>query len=201
MAILICIEGIDTAGKSTQISMLRDKLEKEGLKVNTVHFPRYHAPIGNLISSVLNRSIPMDKGALQLLYIADFYDAKQKLTEMAMEYDVVILDRYYYSTIAYGKAGKALSVDNITRNIVDLYEPSVTIILDLPAEEVARRKEQLDLHESNVGFLKDIREAYKSIKDMQSFVGHNIKYIDAMKSKEEISNIIYEEVRKRTWEI
>ena len=51
---LIVIEGLDGAGKSTQVKMLRKYLEERVGSVDYIHFPRYDAPVyGGLISSFL----------------------------------------------------------------------------------------------------------------------------------------------------
>ena len=51
---LVVLEGLDGAGKSTQVRMLREYLESVCPRVEYIHFPRYDAPVyGDLISRFL----------------------------------------------------------------------------------------------------------------------------------------------------
>ncbi len=51
---LIVLEGLDGAGKSTQLKMLSDHIAAKGLQVDYLHFPRYDAPvIGGMIAGFL----------------------------------------------------------------------------------------------------------------------------------------------------
>lgn len=103
---LIVLEGLDGAGKSTQVRMLRDYIrEKEG-SLEYIHFPRYDSPVyGGLISKFLRG----DFGSLEsvhpqlvaLLFAEDRHSAAPAIRKALSEGATVLLDRYVYSNIAY----------------------------------------------------------------------------------------------------
>ena len=103
---LIVLEGLDGAGKSTQLKMLSDYVAAGGKEVEHLHFPRYDAPVfGNMIARYLRG----DYGAIDavhpqivaLLFAEDRRTAAPLLREKLDEGKCVILDRYVYSNIAF----------------------------------------------------------------------------------------------------
>ncbi|MFA7180444.1 MAG: thymidylate kinase, partial [Bacteroidales bacterium] len=103
---LIVLEGLDGAGKSTQIGMLREYFENRGEKVQFLHFPRFDAPVyGTLIARFLRG----DFGSIEsvhpmlvaLLFAEDRRDASAVIRTWLDKGSVVILDRYIYSNIAF----------------------------------------------------------------------------------------------------
>ena len=103
---LFVLEGLDGAGKSTQVGKLRTYLESRCGKVEYIHFPRYEAPLwGDLIGRFLRG----DYGTLDsvhpqlvaLLYAGDRQAAAPSIRKTLSEGGTVLLDRYVYSNIAY----------------------------------------------------------------------------------------------------
>ncbi|WP_411846557.1 dTMP kinase [Roseibacillus persicicus] len=97
---LIVFEGIDGTGKSTQVRLLAEALEARGLSVVTSREPT-DGPFGKKLreSMIEGRLSPEEE--LQLFY-DDRRDHVEHLILPALEAGkVVILDRYYFSTMAY----------------------------------------------------------------------------------------------------
>ena len=103
---LIVLEGLDGAGKSTQLTMVSNYMESRGNKVEYLHFPRFDAPVfGDLIARFLRG----DFGSIEqvhpqlvaLLFAEDRRDAAPMLRNWLDEGRCVVLDRYYYSNIAF----------------------------------------------------------------------------------------------------
>ena len=103
---LIVLEGLDGAGKSTQVRLLRSFLEKECPRMEYIHFPRYDAPVyGELISAYLRGDFgPMDAvhpRLVALLFAEDRHGALPSIRKTLDGGGTVLLDRYVYSNIAY----------------------------------------------------------------------------------------------------
>ena len=103
---LIVLEGLDGAGKSTQIDLLQQLLASRGLRYEYLHFPRFDAPIyGELIARFLRGELgavdAVDPYVVALLYAGDRADAAPVIRRWLDEGKFVILDRYVYSNVAY----------------------------------------------------------------------------------------------------
>lgn len=103
---LIVLEGLDGAGKSTQVKLLKEHLLGKGVNLRYLHFPRYDSqPYGELIGKYLRG----DFGSIEqvhpqivaLLFALDRMDASAQIKEWLSAGDCVLLDRYVYSNIAY----------------------------------------------------------------------------------------------------
>jgi dTMP kinase len=106
---LIALEGVDGAGKSTQVGLLVDRLEQEGLATYRATFPRYADPVfGDLIRRFLNGDLgavdAIDPRLVALLFANDRAGAAPRLREAICEERIVVCDRYFYSNLAYQAA-------------------------------------------------------------------------------------------------
>lgn len=131
---IISFEGPDGVGKSTQVKLLRQKLESEGKKVYSEHFPRYDDPIGELIGRCLNGLIKKEINfeTLQMLYAIDQTDFRHKLAELDEEgFDYVLLDRYDLSTIVYycSKMNDTKYISLVSSWQNRIIKPDITIVL------------------------------------------------------------------------
>src|SRR5574344_377873 len=102
----IVLEGLDGAGKSTQIEKLRLMFAKRGVESEYVHFPRFDAPVyGDLIARFLRGELgsleQVNPYIVALLFAGDRKDAAAKIREWLAEGKVVIADSYFYSNIGY----------------------------------------------------------------------------------------------------
>lgn len=161
MSKLICFEGIDGAGTTTQAKLTCENLEKEGFSTHYIKFPNPNNEIGKLIRRVLNKEVVMSAEAQALLYEADFQDTQAEIFEYMNKKDFVILDRYFYSNLAYAPSK---GVDHIWLQMVQsgLAIPNLTIYLDIHHNAgLARVKErgECDLHE-NADLLMKVRDRY-----------------------------------------
>ena len=103
---LFVIEGVDGAGKSTQIRMLKDFFSGKGYMCEYLHFPRTEAPFfGELIARFLRGEfgsiVDVDPYLVAMLYAGDRKDASAMIQQWLNDGKVVLLDRYTYSNIAY----------------------------------------------------------------------------------------------------
>ncbi|MCU0459430.1 MAG: dTMP kinase [Bacteroidales bacterium] len=184
---LIVIEGLDGAGKSTQISLLKEWFAERNLQCRYIHFPRTDAPyFGELIARFLRGEFgnidSVDPYLVAMLYAGDRKDAAPMIETWLEEKYFVILDRYTYSNIAYqcAKMNSEPEVKRLKDWIMNLEfvhfaipKPDINIFLDVPfrfTEEKLKNRRQgddrsyllgsADIHESSLAFQKRVRDIY-----------------------------------------
>lgn len=185
---LTVLEGLDGAGKSTQVKKLRTYLESLLGNLEYIHFPRYDAPVyGDLISRFLRGDFgPNDAVHPQLvalLFAEDRHGAASGMRKTLEKGENILLDRYVYSNIAYQCAKLADKADaEALRDWIfrteygnfELPEPDLNIFLDVPIAFVeSKLKSQRggsdrdyldgaqDIHEADIEFQKRVREIYR----------------------------------------
>jgi len=145
----LTFEGIDFCGKSTQARLLVERLEKN----HTVRLIR--EPGGTRISEQL-REILLDKRHLELTEVAELFLFEASRAQLVAEVirpalergEFVICDRYSDSTTAYQGFGRGVDIEAIARvNALATggTEPDLTVVIDIPVEEIERRKQSAGL--------------------------------------------------------
>ena len=99
---LVVLEGLDGAGKSTQVRKLRKYLESVCGDVDYIHFPRYDSPVyGSLISRFLRGDFgdidSVHPQLVALLYAEDRHQAAPQMKAALSAGKTILLDRYVYS--------------------------------------------------------------------------------------------------------
>ena len=102
----IVIEGLDGAGKSTQVAMIREEFAVRGIETEYIHFPRFDASAyGETIARFLRGDFgdaeTVDPQLAALLYAGDRKCAAPMIKSWLSEGKAVIIDRYVASNIAY----------------------------------------------------------------------------------------------------
>jgi len=182
----LVLEGLDGAGKSTQIDKLRDYLQARGTNCRYLHFPRFDAPVyGDLIARFLRGELggvsQVNPYLVALLYAGDRADASPAIREW-LSGGWVIADRYVYSNIGY-QCAKIEDKDEreaLRKWILDLEfgyygipRPDVSLFLDVPfsftesrlsAQRSGSDRDYLngaaDIHESSLDLQRRVREVY-----------------------------------------
>jgi len=134
----VCIEGLDGSGKSTQTRLLAERLQKTRRVLLTVEPSR--GRIGTFIrQSYLYGENRLSSVVEALLFAADRVDHVQNEIAPALETgDVVISDRYVYSSLAYqGAAG--LSLEWIEKVNSHALRPDIALFLDVDLGTVMKR--------------------------------------------------------------
>lgn len=183
----IVLEGLDGAGKSTQIGRLRELLAGLGIGSEYLHFPRFDAPVyGELIARFLRGELggveQVDPYVVALLYAGDRADAAPRIRQWLAEGKAVILDRYVYSNVGYqcAKLPTGADRDRLARWILDLEfgynrlpRPDVSLFLDVPFAFTERKLSEVregddrsylngakDIHEGALDLQRRVREVY-----------------------------------------
>jgi dTMP kinase len=142
---LIAFEGVEGAGKSTQVELLRQSLEKAGHRVVTTREPG-GTPVGEQVRSILlDPASTLAARSEALLFAAARAQLVEQVIRPALERgEIVLCDRYLDSSLAYQGAGRGLGVEavaEINRFATGGVVPDLVVLLALdPAEGLARRR-------------------------------------------------------------
>jgi dTMP kinase len=131
--VLIAFEGIDGAGKTTQLRMLAARLQSAAVPVVVTKEPT-DGPHGTRLraSATTGRLPPEEELAL---FEADRRDHVATVLAPALARgDVVLLDRYYFSTAAYQGARGLDAEDIVRRNETFAPAPDVLVVVDVPVD-------------------------------------------------------------------
>ena len=174
----IVFEGIDGAGKSTQIQMLSQWLEDNGFDVETLVEPT-DSQVGKLIRKMLQRPDAKTnevQNILALLFAADRLCIMDKLED---ESKIIISDRSFISSLAYQNNPEWVEVLNKHAK-----KPDLLLLLDLDVKTSVARTSGEDTFE-NEEFLANVKENYLKIaKDYEH------KIIDANNGVNKVSSDI-----------
>ena len=184
---LVVLEGLDGAGKSTQVRKLKEYLTERCGELEYIHFPRYDAPVyGDLISRFLRGDFGANDAVhpqlVALLFAEDRHGAAPLIREALEEGKTVLLDRYVYSNIAYQcaklkdmVARKRLRdwIFNTEYGDFQLPVPDLNLFLDVPIGFVEQSLSQArsgadrnylggaqDINEASIAFQQDVRSLY-----------------------------------------
>ena len=140
---LIAFEGVEGAGKSTQLELLRQTLEKAGHRVVTTREPG-GTPVGEQVRSILlDRASTLHPRAEALLFAAARAELVEQVIGPALgRGEVVLCDRYLDSSLAYQGVARGLglgAVAAVNRFATAGLVPDLVVLLRLdPAEGLAR---------------------------------------------------------------
>ena len=151
--LFIAFEGLDSAGKKTQIQLLANTLRGMERQVVTISFPSYDTEIGNLIKGWISRSLPLTAETASMLYAADRMQYQERIKEWLKKDWIVITDRYCYSNIAYQSA-LGLPKEWLIEIEKPIIKPDIVFFLNIPEATATVRSEK---QESLQKFL-DIKE-------------------------------------------
>jgi dTMP kinase len=146
---LIAFEGVEGAGKSTQVELLRQALEKAGHRVVTTREPG-GTPVGERVRSILlDPASALDPRTEALLFAAARAELVEQVIRPALERgEVVLCDRYVDSSLAYQGAGRGLGLEPvavINRFATGGLVPDLVVLLRLdPVEGLARGRGSRD---------------------------------------------------------
>jgi dTMP kinase len=189
MGKLIALEGLDGAGKSTQIRLLLDYFKRKNIETHFVHFPRTaeKTVFGDLVAKFLRGEFgsleSVHPQLVALLFAEDRKDFAKTLKKWLKKPDsVVVMDRYVLSNIAFQGAKLKTEAEKIELSewILDfefsynkIPKPDVSIYLDVPFDFVqhslAHGREgedrsylngKTDIHEADLGFQAAVKAEY-----------------------------------------
>ncbi len=199
----IVFEGIDGAGKTTQVELLAQNLASLGREVSLSAEPTT-LPSGKAIRRALSGEEKKSECEMAAMFVLDRIAHNinsetgiRALTERGID---VISDRYYYSSLAYqGSATDYEWVKSMNRNSPEIRRPDLCIYLDLLPEQslerISRGRESVEIYE-NLETLTAVREKFLSVVEDLRRDGESIYVVNAARPAEDIANEIFEIVKK-----
>lgn len=193
----LVIEGLDGSGKTTQINMLRDRLQGMGEACYLTAEPT-ELPTGKFIRSILQKEISADPRTVAALYAADriehlFHPEEGLLHKLSEGYHV-IASRYYFSSLAYqsehASPGWVASLNMMAKRTLPA---DITIFLDLEPEvsmqRIRARGEAMELFETEEK-LTHVRESFHLAFEHFG-EGENIHIVDASEDPVAVSEAVW----------
>lgn len=205
---LISFEGLDGAGKTTQMDLLEQWLESRGVPYVRTREPG-GTPLGVKIRHLLlNRpELVITPLAEAFLFQADRAQHFATLVVPALhEGKLVITDRCFDASIAYQGYARGVGVElveQLSMLATQGYKPDLTILLDLAPSEVHKRtvtgSDQSGMREERTRFDAEAEEFHKRVQEgfraLARAHPERIKAIDASRSPQEIHKEIIELVK------
>ena len=215
--LFISFEGVDGAGKTTQVQQAHNYLQERGLRSLVTREPG-GTPVGLTIrelvlhglaafpsvavtggTDVVDASDDLAPRTEALLYAADRAEHVAQVVRPALERgDIVLCDRYLDSSLAYQAGGRDLSVDVIRRLSLwasqDLL-PQRTYLLDAdPSQSKSRLDHEPDrLESAGDDFQQHVRQAFLQLAQREP---DRFLVIDATQSIEQVWQIIQDDLDK-----
>jgi len=183
----IVIEGLDGSGKSTQLKKLKSYLTDHSIHFQYLHFPRTDSKIyGDLIAKFLRGELgdikTVNPYLIALIYAGDRNDAKQTINNWLNNGQLVLVDRYVYSNIAFqcaklnnqdDRSNLSDWIKELEYNYFKIPKPALNIFLNVPFEFTMQNltnqrdgsdrdylKGKEDIHEKDIDFQRRVQDVY-----------------------------------------
>lgn len=184
---LIVIEGLDGGGKTTQLELLK----KEYPNFRFITFPNYNSPSGEIVTDYLQGKFREDDKSVSAFTASCFYAVDRYIsfkTDWGKDFyegKTVISARYVSSNAMYQMTKLPQErwdeymnwLFDLEYNKFGMPKPFGTIFLDMPVE-VSRKlllkryggdSSKMDLHESNINFMRDCRRAAHYVAEKEGW--------------------------------
>ena len=203
--VLITLEGVEGAGKSTQMTRLAAWLEGLGVPVNPTSEPD-GSPLGPWVRQVLAERSPLDPLTECFLFATARAEHVRRVIRPALERGAVVLcDRYADSTVAYQGYGRGVPLEviaELNRLATDGLVPDLTLVLDLdPVEGLRRaRRRPVTLSTASAGelepdpferlgldFHERVRKGYRAIQEREP---NRVEVVDARQTEDAVAAAI-----------
>jgi len=216
----IVIDGTDGSGKTTQLDLLKTRLEVAGHVVALADFPQYNTKSAGLIEEYLSgkygQADDIDAYKASILYAVDRYDASFKIRHWLAAGKIVLANRYTSANMGHQgcKISNPLArkvffnwLYDLEYKIFEIPQPDLTIILHVEAETAQRLAQErsrkdwngktIDIHEGNLDHLKKAEQVYLEIaENFPDFKLINCTRNGQIIDREDISRAIWPAVSK-----
>jgi len=188
----ITFEGLDFSGKSTQIFLLREHLEKAGREVVVIREPG-GTPISEKVRDIL-----LDKENQEMVFETELLLFSASRAQLVREVIIphleknhyVLSDRFHDSSVAYQGFGRGVDIETIMEIqsfAIGKAIPDLTFFIDIPLEIIEGRKTKHKVELDRIELMKNdfytkVREGYLYLAEKEK----RFRVIDGTKSKEEV---------------
>lgn len=191
--LFITFEGPDGCGKTTQMKLLAEYLEKKGEEVVLTREPGGKGLGEKVREILLNYDGEVSDRCESFLFLADRAQNIDIIVNPAVKAGKIVLcDRHIDSTVAYQGYGRGLDIEriNMLNNLAtNGKKPDLTFVFDVDVETSMKRvgKEKDRMESAGIDFHNRVRQGYLELAKQEP---NRIKVIDATKSIEEIHDEI-----------
>ena len=201
--LFIVFEGIDRSGKSTQINLLKEKIEKHGPEVIIESEPT-NSPVGKMIQEVMTGKITLANESLAALFLADRLEHISNpingLNQKLKNGYNIISSRYYFSSYAFQSDAVPLKwLEESGELCKSILKADLTFYLnidpELSYERIIKRGKQVELFENKEKLVKTHNQ-YLNAFELYGR-DENIFIINAEKSIQEIHSEIWSIVESK----
>jgi dTMP kinase len=196
---LICVEGIDGAGKSTQTEMLAERLKDSRSKVIIYNYPDYSSRYGRIIKDYLYGKIEMENDEFFFLQMLDKQKDRAKIRNDMNEGSTIIMNRYIHSQIAY-QCASGFDYESAKKiiNLSKMPLPDIVVYIDVDIGTALKRKKiqksgNLDRNEKSEEYLQTVKNTYKKLES-ERFGCRKWLRVDGNRDYSTIHEEIYMEV-------
>lgn len=216
---LIVIDGVSASGKKTQAQLLAERLNREGVRAELLHFPTYNStPYGALVSNYLKGEFGPRKDIApeiaSIFYAIDRYQLKDEMFAKLKAGTNLVLDRYSQSNYAYQTA--ELSGDK-KRELKEwlfclesrLPQADAVVFIDVPPEiskKLITQREaknellkpgEPDIHEADRFYEEKVRETYLELAGELGWTLINGALGGELKTREAVHEEIYAALKSK----
>ena len=222
MSYFISFEGGEGTGKSTQIKILKGKIDSSNYKCLVIQEPGT-TQLGNKLRNLLKKETPKEESITYMSELLLFSAARSELVTKIIKPNlkknnlIIIADRYVDSTTAYQGFGRNLvlsEIELINNIATQMIYPDITFLLDSSPKIMSHRimtKDNQSKHVTPENVRKDVKGSRKFEEEpldfhnrvrngyleiLKSYPGRIIK-IDANQDKNIISNLIWQNLQNK----
>tara|TARA_B100000953_G_scaffold299344_1_gene298923 strand:+ start:2408 stop:2992 length:585 start_codon:yes stop_codon:yes gene_type:complete len=185
--VLINLEGIDGCGKSTQCKLLKGKFQEKNENVIVLKEPT-NGKYGVKLWEMLKGQRKATTEEILHLFVMDRKEhVNEKISPALNDGKIVLMDRYYYSTMAY-QAAAGIDVDRIRKDNEFAPKPDIVLIFDLPVDLAMKRvvgHSVADAFEKEE-HLEKVRQAYLNLESDPL-----VRIIDSSRTPDEIFDEVW----------
>ena len=212
---IIVIDGTDGSGKTTQLHLLKEKLQAEGFGVEIADFPQYNHKSAGMVEEYLSGKYggvdDVTPYQASIFYAVDRFDFSKQIKDWLAEGKIILCNRYTSSNMAH----QGCKIDNplerkvffnwlseLEHDILKIPRPDLCLILRVDPEisqQMAKDRARedwkgktKDIHEENLNHLKKAERVYCEIAESNS----NYRLVNCVSEgkimdREEISFLVW----------
>lgn len=181
---LIVFEGLDRAGKTTQVELLAQNLLLDEIPHKVFKFPYKHSTTWSVIDLFNSEIVDLHPKAAHLLFSANRWEVHQEIQNYLQAGHVVICDRYLYSGAAYSCGVYNVDFNWCLQSDTGLVMPDLVFYIDTPEKIRCERLDPSKQRFEDVEIQRDVERVYAN------FEGPHWIKVDGSESTEEMSQRI-----------
>jgi len=181
----IVVEGLDGSGQSTQVKQIEQFLTNKGFTVYVTKEPTVKSEAGRKIREILDMKEKIDPGALQALFVQDRKEHLDKWIIPVLEEGIIVIsDRYFFSTFAYG-VSDGLNLEELIKMNNNFLIPDMTFLLKVNPKICMNRIQTRGIPQTLFEKEQKLAKVWETYARMSERFP-NVYLIDGEKSIEEV---------------